>query len=63
MRVDLCRKCGKELKEFNQAERCSVCGKEFSQFACASCNMVTEPQYHTHNYSEASLFEQSIKHF
>jgi len=61
IRVDLCRKCGNELRTFNQAERCNMCGEEFSQFTCARCNIVTDPQYHIHMESNSS-FENSIEY-
>lgn len=61
MRVDLCRRCGNELREFKQAERCNTCGEEFSQFTCAKCNIVTEPQYHIHAENNAA-FEKPIEY-
>jgi predicted amidophosphoribosyltransferase len=61
MRIDLCRKCGSELREFKQAERCHACGEEFSQFTCAKCNIITEPQYHIHPENN-SAFEKPIEY-
>ncbi|HXG74164.1 MAG: hypothetical protein QW177_06340 [Candidatus Nitrosotenuis sp.] len=49
MRVDLCRKCGIELKEYSDSETCQVCGRDYAQFRCNKCGMVTEPQYHIHS--------------
>lgn len=58
MRVDMCRKCGIELRKFEQPEKCDICGKEFSQFICSQCNIVTDPQYHNH---EANRFELALR--
>lgn len=49
MRIDSCRKCGFEQKEYNNNELCQVCKKNFVQFVCVKCHTVTDPQYHTHN--------------
>jgi len=48
MRIDSCRKCGKELRQHDRLELCQNCGKEFTQFVCEGCKIITEPQYHTH---------------
>ncbi|QLH09620.1 MULTISPECIES: hypothetical protein [Candidatus Nitrosotenuis] len=48
MRIDLCRKCGYEMKKYEQVESCQSCGKDFEQFVCLKCSFVTEPQYHIH---------------
>lgn len=48
MRIDSCKKCGVELREYDNSERCDACGKEFTQFVCVKCQTVTEPQYHIH---------------
>ncbi|MBI5147039.1 MAG: hypothetical protein HZA84_07455 [Thaumarchaeota archaeon] len=48
MRIDLCRKCGDEMRKYEQVESCNGCGRDFEQFICRKCNFVTEPQYHIH---------------
>ncbi|MFM7862414.1 MAG: hypothetical protein ACKO7Y_06715 [Candidatus Nitrosotenuis sp.] len=53
MRIDSCRKCGTELREYDDSERCLSCGKEFTQFVCVRCKIVTDPQYHIHNAVDA----------
>ncbi|NDB32810.1 MAG: hypothetical protein EB150_04485 [Nitrososphaeria archaeon] len=52
MRIDSCRKCGTEQKEYDGSQRCQTCGKEISQFVCARCQIITEPQYHIHKRLE-----------
>jgi predicted amidophosphoribosyltransferase len=49
MRIDSCRRCGTELKKYQNSMACKNCGKDFEQFSCPVCNVVTEPQYHEHN--------------
>jgi len=55
MRIDSCRKCGAELREYDYSERCQACGREFTQFACVKCQTITEPQYHVHAKSNKGL--------
>ncbi|MFY9300292.1 MAG: hypothetical protein WAO91_03795 [Candidatus Nitrosotenuis sp.] len=51
MRIDSCRKCGAELREYDEVERCQICEKHYTQFRCKNCGIVTEPQYHAHSPS------------
>ncbi|MBM3903931.1 MAG: hypothetical protein FJ357_02140 [Thaumarchaeota archaeon] len=55
MRIDSCRKCGIELRQYGYAERCQSCGREFAQFTCLKCNLVSDPQYHIHNKAKEAL--------
>ncbi|MGQ0606138.1 MAG: hypothetical protein ACT4OD_04180 [Candidatus Nitrosotenuis sp.] len=60
MRIDSCKKCGIELREYDDSARCQTCGKEFAQFVCIKCQLVTEPQYHVHRNSE-NILEDALK--
>ncbi|MGQ0771572.1 MAG: hypothetical protein ACT4NT_02200 [Nitrososphaerota archaeon] len=53
MRIDSCKKCGIELREYDDSEKCQACGQGFTQFVCAGCQLITEPQYHIHRNAVA----------
>ena len=53
MRIDLCRKCGKEL-EVNK--KCEIC-RDAKQFFCHHCGNITEEQIHL----QCMLVEPSYK--
>ena len=52
MRIDLCRTCGIDMKEF---QACHVCRK-ISRFACPKCGRTSDEQVHP----ECSLLKKSV---
>ena len=62
MRIESCRKCGKDMIESKQNEhKCVVCGRANTLF-CEKCNEYGQEQFHEHvleNYTRKQLFEMS----
>lgn len=60
MRIESCRKCGKEMKESkNDEHKCMVCGRSNTLY-CESCNLFGQEQFHEHvldNYTRKQLLE------
>ena len=62
MRIESCRKCGKEMKEStHEQHRCVVCGRSNTLF-CDTCNQFGQEQFHEHvleNYTRKQLLEMN----
>ena len=54
MRIESCRKCGKELELI---QNCSVCNRP-TQFHCVNCDNITDEQIHLECY--LSSFDELV---